>query len=485
MEKRKQIFTKINDREYQINAIDSFKNLAQYLREDIDLPGTKVVCGEGDCGACTVLIGKDLDAEGKIIYKAVNSCILPLYLIDGAHIVTVEGVGHQEKLHEVQKQMVDHHGSQCGYCTPGFICSMTWMTEKLSSQNKKIDEKRAKNFLTGNLCRCTGYRPIVEAAVSIDLKKIEPLRDRYYDPSFISKIKKIKKESLIISEKHFQLMLPESLEEALLLKEVEPSLKIVAGNTDLGVLKNKGKMTFTEIMSLTHIKSLKQIKLDKEFIKVGATVTLSEFEDFVEDQISELKNLLHIFASPQIKNQGTIIGNVLNASPIGDTIPFLMCLDALVVIESSKGEREVVLKDFYLGYKNLDLRPNELVTAIKIPRLKNDEYLSLFKVSMRKDLDISAVTFAGKISLTDKKIKSINLAYGGVAATVLRMTELERKLNGADFSRETFIVAAEELNNFINPLSDLRASREYRMLVSKNYLLKFFDETNEKIIGEV
>ena len=481
MEKRRHIITKINNNNLEIESSDAFKNLADFLRHEYDLPGTKVVCGEGDCGACTVLLGKDIGEDGKLIYKAVNSCILPLYLLDGAHVVTVEGLKKENELSEVQQKMVDCHGSQCGYCTPGFICSLTWMTEKLKSKDEVITEKRAKNFTTGNLCRCTGYAPIIKAATSIELEKVELLKDKYHDPKYLELVKKIKRESLVIADKNLNIILPASLEEALLLKAVEPKLKIVAGNTDLGVMANKGRGQFFDVMSLTHVSELKKISSTKDFITVGATVTLSEFEDFVENQIDELKDLLHIFASPQIKNQGTLIGNVLNASPIGDTIPFLMVSEAIVYISSAREDPAVPLTKFYLGYKQLDLKADELVTKIKIPRLKANEKMSLFKVSMRKDLDISAVTFAGIIKVENNLIEEARVAYGGVAATVLRLRSVENFFKGKEFNKTTFDQASLMIDELISPLSDLRASKEYRKLVAKNFLKKFYVTQKENV----
>lgn len=476
MEKRKKIITKINNEIIEIENHSAFLNLANYLRKDLDKPGTKIVCGEGDCGACTVLLGKEFDENGKLIYKSVNSCILPLYLLDGAHIVTVEGVKEETGLHEVQDQMIKHHGSQCGYCTPGFICSMAYMAENLKQQDKEITEKRAKNYLTGNLCRCTGYKPILDAAVNIDLNKVTPLNDRFDNTEWRKQAKKIKEDSLLLTAEGFQIMLPATLDEALLLKAVEPKLKIVAGNTDLGVMANKGKGQSLDILSLTHIKELRQIKFTKDFITVGSTVTLTEFEDFVEEKIPELKNLLHIFASPQIKNQGTLIGNVLNASPIGDTIPFLMAMGAIVLIESAKEAREVQLEKFYTGYKQLDLKSDEIVVGIKIPRLLSDEKLALYKVSMRKDLDISAVTFAGKIKLKNNKIENITLAMGGVGPIVTRLPVCEKNFIGQEFNFNIFDQEAKKMDQYINPIADLRASREYRILLAQNFLRKFYFE---------
>ena len=232
-------------------------------------------------------------------------------------------------------------------------------------------------------------------------------------------------------------------------------------------------------MALYHIDELKKISHDDKFISVGATVTLSEFERYVEKLIPELKQMLHIFASPQIKNQGTLVGNVVNASPIADTIPYLMASDARVVLKSVKGERDVLMSDFYLGYKKLDMDPSEIVIGIKIPLPKKSEQTRLYKVSVRRDLDISAVTFAGMIEVEKGTIKNARIAMGGVAATVLRLKEIENKLQGMDFNRKTFEEAAAMMPTLINPLSDLRASKEYRMLLAKNFFLKFHNDIAE------
>lgn len=479
------ITTKINDQRLEISGEHAFTTLGVYLREQKSLTGTKIVCAEGDCGACTVLIAKDVDASGKLEFKSVNSCILPLYLIDGAQVVTVEGIGKQSgmnvELHEVQKKMIDCNGAQCGYCTPGFICAMAGAVERIKSKGEEVTEKKAKNYLTGNLCRCTGYQPIINAMTSIDLNQAELLKDRYHQPSWINEMKEIKKTSVEMKFTEKSIFLPATLKEALLKKKEEPKVRLVAGSTDLGVVVNKGKLETPNTMALYHIEELKKITHDDKFISVGAAVTLSEFEDYIEDHFPEMSKMLHIFASPQIKNQGTLVGNVVNASPIADTIPFLMVSDALVEIQSERGQREVVLPKFYTGYKQLDLTPDEIVTRIKVPLLGKNEKVKLYKVSMRKDLDISAVTFAARIMFEGKKMTKVALALGGVAATVLRLTELESKLTGLDFSEKAFADAGKSLDQYIKPLSDLRASKEYRMLVAENYFKKFAKEVGGEL----
>lgn len=481
---RQNIITTINNQRLEIEGEKAYMPLASYLREVKGLTGTKVVCAEGDCGACTVLLAQDLGADGKLIFKSVNSCILPLYLIDGAHVVTVEGLKLSDtELHPVQQSMVDCQGAQCGYCTPGFVCAMAGMAEKIKSENKEITEKKTKNYLTGNLCRCTGYRPILEAAMKMDLKNTQLLKDRYNNPEWLTEMKKIKAQSLALKFDNRSIFLPVTIDEALKAKASDSELRIVGGSTDIGVVVNKGRLTTPKTMALYHIPDLRKISHDEKFISVGSTVTLTEFEDYLEKFIPELHKLLHIFASPQIKNQATLVGNVVNGSPIADTIPFLMVSDALIVLQSEGNLREVKMSEFYLGYKKLDMTASEVVTMIKIPRLKVHEMLRLYKVSMRKDLDISAVTFAGIVEIEKGKIKNARFALGGVAATVIRLKDIEAKALGQDFSQAHFDTIIKELPLIISPLSDLRASKEYRMKLAQNFFKKFHDEISSGAVS--
>lgn len=481
MENRNKIIASINSKRIEIDGDKAFMTLAQYLREKECMTGTKVVCAEGDCGACTVLLARDTGPDGKLAFKSVNSCIIPLYLIDGASVVTVEGLKTETELHPVQQAMVECNGAQCGYCTPGFICAMAGLVEKTKGENKPITEKKAKNFLTGNLCRCTGYQPIINAAMKIDMSKAVLLKDRYYDAEWLEEIKQMKNHSLTMNLGDKKIYLPVTKTEALKAKSADPELRLIGGATDVGVVINKGKMTAPKALALFHIKELKTISHDKNFLTVGATATLSELEDYIENILPDLKNILHIFASPQIKNQATLVGNVVNASPIGDTIPYLMTADALVVLENVNGKREVVMKDFYLGYKTLNINKDEIVTAIKIPMLKFNEHVKLFKVSLRRDLDISAVTFAGIVEVENNKMKNARFSLGGVAATVVRLKDIEVKAVGADFKRDTFEDFAKMVPTLIHPLSDLRASKEYRIKVSQNFFLKCFDELKSEV----
>lgn len=457
-------------------------NLSDFLRYEQSLTGTKVVCAEGDCGACSVLKANVHELEkNRWVFKAVNSCILPVLSLDGSQLVTVEGLKKGTELHPVQKSMVENFGSQCGFCTPGFVCAMAGLVEDCVLEKKPITEKRTKNFLTGNLCRCTGYDPIVKSALAIDLNKVETLQSRFHDIKKIGELKALVEKDVEIQVDNLKIFLPTTLKKALEIQKRHPRIKIIAGATDLGVMVNKGRYQYEAVMSLQNIKSLYEIKKMKNFLIVPNRVTLANFQRFIQQMFPEMDRMLNIFASPQIKNSGTLVGNVVNASPISDTVPFLMVADALVEVQSVKGKRLVPIDEFFLGYKKLDLKPIEIVTAIHIPILKGEQISKLYKVSVRKDLDISAVTMAARIQLKGKRIEEARLTFGGVGPTVARLKEIEESWQGEEFSTELLKRSSKELSRFLKPLSDVRGSKEYRLLLCQNLLKKMADELEQEI----
>jgi xanthine dehydrogenase small subunit len=481
---RDSICFSINGQSHEVKGDKVFMTLSDYLRYDQNMPGTKVVCAEGDCGACTVLVGsvRDLNS-GKIKYRSINSCISFLYTLDLHSIVTIEGIEDSE-LHPVQESMRENHGAQCGYCTPGFICAMAGMTDTLIRENKKIETKRSMNYLTGNLCRCTGYEPIIKACEGIDLKKVNPLYERYHDQQLIDKFTELSKQDVRISTQIRELRLPATEEGALKIKSAE--VRITSGATDLGVLVNKGKLEQQKVACFNNVSDFYKIeKIGREY-HVGAKVTWTALEEAIEKDLTEYADMIKIFASPQIKNQGTLIGNIANASPIADGIPYLMVNDSRLILASKNGEREVETKNFFKGYKQLDLQSDEIIKKVILPIPGKDVWTKLYKVSLRRDMDISAVTFAGTISVVKDKINSVQLALGGVGPIVLRLPKTEAALIGRVFSREEFFKARDILITEITPISDIRGSREFRLQVAKNLLMKFHDElAKEKLSQEV
>lgn len=474
---RKNIIIYLNGKREEISSEHSFMTVAEFLRYKKGLSGTKIVCSEGDCGACTILISRLVDGE-MTPYKSLNSCISFLYLLDRCHLITVEGVGEISHMHPVQKSMVECHGAQCGYCTPGIVCALAQMTNDLKEMNRGPSKQKVKNYLSGNLCRCTGYEPIINAGMQVEMKEVKTFKSLYDEQSIQEDLKKLNEEvSITFDDK--EVYLPSLEEDALSFKARNENSTVTSGATDLGVVSNKGKINIQKSLSLNNINSFYRIKETNDEIEFGSKVSLTVVEQTCKKNFPEFSNMLHIFASPQIKNTGTLVGNIVNASPISDTVPFLRVAEAKIKIASIKSERIININEFIRdGYKNLDLCKNELIKSIIIP--KNDYKFKLYKVSVRKDLDISTVTFACRYKLNEDVIESISFAFGGVAAFVIRAHDLEKSAIGKKFSQSLFMKLSSQVRSVISPLSDHRGSCEYRYQLCENLLLKFYDEVSEE-----
>jgi xanthine dehydrogenase small subunit len=469
---RDYILLYINGKKHIINAHQAKKNLSTYIRENLDMKGTKIVCSEGDCGACTVLVNNYFSIDKMFI--SINSCIAPLYLLDCCHIITVEGIEESESYHAIQSALAQHHGTQCGFCTPGFVNSFAFMCDQLSIQNRTIDTKKIQNYTTGNLCRCTGYKGIIEAGLSLNLEKITPLYERYFSQKIVDDFKKAALEEVSLKHQDEELQIVKDLKSAVELKK--EGYSVISGGTDISVFVNKGFNKNKKFVSLSHIQEFYEIKEDSSYVYISPNVTLTKVEEIMKNSFPSFSNALKIFASPQIKNKGTLIGNVANGSPIGDTIPFLYVSDSLLELSSTNSKREILLRDFYLGYKQFDLKDDEIITKVKIPKsFKNYKF---YKVSARKDLDISAVSLAISYKIKENKIKHISLAYGGVDATVYKAVDLENFLLEKKFTKENFVNAIKIIPTLLSPFSDHRGSSEYRVKLCQNLLLKFFHEVS-------
>lgn len=474
---RKEIVFYLNGVRKSVGPKFSSMMLAEYLRYEEGLTGTKIVCAEGDCGACSVLRYfphiKGTDTE---TYIPVNSCITLVAQLDGSSLVTVDALKENGKLHETQRAMMECHGSQCGFCTPGFVMALTGLVEeKVCRKEKTIDEEEAKNALTGNLCRCTGYQPIINAALDIDLKECESIKKRFYSEKQEVDLTKVYSEAVMMEGEEFQFFAPKKISEAVEFLKLYPDTRILASATDLGVVHNKRKTQLTRLLSLHLISDLYKVEEKNGEVILGARVTHTEFRHFMKKRLPEFAKYLDIFASPQIKNIGTIVGNVANASPIGDTPPALLALDAIVVVEGVSGKREIPLSKFFLAYRKTALGHQELITHIKFKLPDAERLIRFYKYSNRKDLDISAVNFAVNLKWKDqgkKEIEDIIIAAGGVAATPLRFLKTE------EFLKKKFDLegAVKELHAEFKPLSDLRASSSYRHVLIENYFRKFFSE---------
>lgn len=450
----------VNGEPHRIEGERAFLTLSRFLRYDQRATGTKIVCEEGDCGACTVLIGRR--ENGALKYRPINSCIQFLFQLDCTHVVTVEGLTKNGELTPLQDAMVRCHGAQCGYCTPGFVMAMAGMCEN--------DSRDARRDLTGNLCRCTGYESIIKAADEVQNQpKIEQL---YASAPILEAIAEVETTPVQIGN----FAKPTQLDEAIRFKAEHPNTVIVQGATDFGVWRTKRNFAPEAILSLDAIAGLNDIRLEERTLSVGGRVSLAQFEEAVRELVPALAPVMERFGSPQIKNAGTLAGNIANASPIADTLPFLYVMNAALELTGANGTRNVAISDFYLGYKKLDLRADELITRIRIPLPADGDTLRLYKISKRSHLDISTFTAAMLMTRNDGKIDAMRVAYGGVGPVVMRLKQTEDFLGGRAFTKETFVEAGEIARNEIAPIDDVRGSREFRLQLAENIMQRFFHE---------
>ncbi len=447
----------LNGKKQTVGAAGAMQSLSRYLRYDLRATGTKIVCEEGDCGACTVLVGRR--ENGALRYRPINSCITFLFQLDCTHVVSIEGLKQDGKLTPLQDAMVRCHGAQCGYCTPGFVMAMQAMFER---------PQDVRSALTGNLCRCTGYEPIMKAASEVrDQPTIE---DLYPSADMLREFDAIGREPLKCGD----FFKPVELRHAIAFKASNPKCVIVQGATDFGVWRNKRAFAPGAVLSLDGIDGLGDVTIDGGELRAGGRATLAQLEDVARDRIPELARILDRFGSPQIKNAGTLAGNIANASPIADTLPFLYVSDARLELAGREGTRTVPIASFYRGYKTLDLAPDEIITRIRIPLPARGDTLRLYKISKRSHLDISSFTAAMLMRRAGDRIDAIRIAYGGVGPVVLRLSRTESFLTGKPFSLESLEDAGAIAKEEITPIDDVRGSREFRLQLAENVLKKFY-----------
>jgi len=441
----------INGQEERVVGVPVSRTLLEHLRATGRV-GTKEGCAEGDCGACTVAVR---EGDG---FAAVNSCIVPLAAVSGQEVVTVEGLARNGALHPVQEAMARAGGSQCGFCTPGFVMSLFAAT---------YSGERGDAALEGNLCRCTGYLPIRAAARGL---VAPPARDGFLLPGAGSEPADYRAGD----EAYFH---PKSLLEALALLDAHPGAKPVAGGTDVGVELNKFGRHYPIMISLEHVAELGRLEETEAGLELGSALTLSELEGRLRGRAPLLETMLRAFAARQIRNRATLGGNLATASPVGDLAPPLLAGDAQLTLVSSAGARTVPLHAFFTGYRATVLRPGELIRSVTLPRAEPGQLEAVHKVGKRGADDISTVAAAFSVGLgRDGSVRSARLAYGGVAATPVRAFEVERTLVGQPWNARTAAAAAAGLRALFTPLSDLRGSADYRRALVGNLFEKFFYE---------
>lgn len=463
----------VNARRRPLTGVTAHTTALDWLRST-GLTGAKEGCAEGECGACAVLVATPGD-DGGTAWTAVNSCLVPVAALDGQELVTAEGLGDPESLHPVQHRMAEAGGSQCGYCTPGFVCSMAaefYRADRAPAAVDAADAEHGPNgfdlhALGGNLCRCTGYRPIRDAAYALGgPDEGDPLAERRTRPAPAPVATDFE-----IGGARF--VRPPTLGAALGLLHDEPSAVMVAGATDLGVEVNLRGRRDPLLVTIDRLDELRTLSIGDDAVELGAALPLSEIERRLGGRVPLLAQLIPQFASRLIRNRATLGGNLGTGSPIGDAPPALIALDARLVLASRGGEREVDVADYFTGYRETALAPGELIRAVRIP-LPLARLTAFHKIAKRRFDDISSVALGFALDVDDGVVASARIGLGGVAATPLRAHATEAALVGEPWNLETVRRASAVLAGEGTPMSDHRASSEYRSLMLGNALVKLF-----------
>jgi xanthine dehydrogenase small subunit len=461
----------------EIVSVDSdspTRTVLNWLREDAACTGTKEGCNEGDCGACTVVVGEP-QANGTLALKAINSCIQFLPTLHGKALITVEDVAQHGKPHPCQQAMVDCHGSQCGFCTPGFVMTLFAHYENQRRAGKGAASRaELDDVLSGNLCRCTGYRPIVEAAQTMfsapqvgfdDAPIVQALRG-IPSPQFSSKD---------------QFVSPTTRAEFARYYAAHPDARILAGSTDVGLWVNKQFRAQDHLLYIGNVADLKTTRVEQGALRIGAAVNLELAFAAIAQHIlpgnESFREWWIRFASPLIRNAGTLAGNVANGSPIGDSMPVLLALKAKVVLQRDATLREMALEDLYLGYMKNAMQPGEFVAEVIVPIPAAQFGFRTYKISKRFDQDISAVCFACTVHVENNIVTDVRLAYGGMAAIPARAKAAEAALIGKAWNEANVHAAMNALAVDFTPMTDMRATKEYRAIAARNLLQKFWMET--------
>lgn len=466
----------LGDELVEIASCDPTLTVLDWLRLDRRMTGSKEGCAEGDCGACTVVVGR-LDG-GRLRYEAINACIRFLPTLDGCHLLTVEHLkGEDGALHPVQQAMVDCHGSQCGFCTPGFVMSLfaLWLNEDAPSVT------RIEDALAGNLCRCTGYEPIIAAAQRMYRlgNRDRSIPDRDATAARLREFADEETLSLVGPAGRF--LAPASIEALADLVVAHPQATLVAGATDVGLWVTKGMRRLDPVIYLGRIEALRGIEDGGDHLRIGAMATHAEVRPALAALSPQLDELMRRFGGEQVRNAGTVGGNIANGSPIGDLPPALIALGADLILRRGDAVRTTPLESFFLDYRKQDRREGEFVEAVIVPKLAPDALFHVSKISKRFDEDISAVCGAFLLKIGDDgRITQARLAYGGMAGIPKRAAATEAALIGRHWNEATVAAALAALPGDFTPLSDMRASAEYRLAIAGNLLRRILIETTQR-----
>ncbi|MPQ66267.1 xanthine dehydrogenase small subunit [Pseudomonas sp. MWU12-2319] len=457
------------------HALDPNLTVLEYLREHLGKPGTKEGCASGDCGACTVVVGElhcDASGQEQIRYRSLNSCLTFVSSLHGKQLISVEDLKHQGQLHSVQQAMVDCHGSQCGFCTPGFVMSLF----ALQKNSDAPDSHKAHEALAGNLCRCTGYRPILAAAERACCNKPADQFDAR-EAETIARLKAIAPtETAELNSGDKRCLVPLTVADLAALYDSYPQARLLAGGTDLALEVTQFHRTLPVMIYVGNVAELKRIETFEDHLEIGAATPLSDCYATLKAEYPDFGELLQRFASLQIRNQGTLGGNIGNASPIGDSPPLLIALNAQLRLRKGDSTRTLALEDYFIDYRVTARQDSEFIESIIVPRADAAWQFRAYKVSKRLDDDISAVCAAFNLRLENGVVAEARIAFGGMAAIPKRARACERALVGQPWNQDNLERACAALGEDFTPLSDFRASKEYRLLSARNLLRKYFIE---------
>jgi len=467
----------------ELHGVDPTRTVLQFLREDLRRTGTKEGCAEGDCGACTVALVELGQDDDSLKVQVVNSCIQFLPALDGKELITVESLmSGSGELHPVQQAIVDNHGSQCGFCTPGFVMSLF----ALYKNNPKPTRVQIDEALAGNLCRCTGYQPIVDAAHSMyqlpDAAE-DWLRQTAGGPDDVARIERLRNiqpGSMLQTGRDGRVFFtPLTLDELIDLRRRYPDATLLAGGTDVGLWVTKQQRRLGHLIHTGRVPELLHADVTDDCIEIGAALPISEAAPLITQYYPDLDELFTRFASPPVRNVATLGGNIANGSPIGDSMPALMVLGTRIVLQGPGGQREMALEDFYLDYMATALEPDEVLVSIRIPLPDQTGVTRCYKVSKRFDQDISALCVAMRVQLDGDVVTDVRIAAGGLAAIPKRASACEAAMKGQPWNTDTVKAGMQALARDFVPIDDMRASAAYRLRCAQNLLRRFYLETTE------